>query len=63
VIAVALIVASQTILANDGLNGIFIGDLFSVLGVVILLLFPTNIITTEKIKTQRKKKNEVVIEV
>lgn len=63
VIAIALIVLSQTIITNDGPNGIYIGDLFSVLGVLILILFPTNIITTDKVKSQKKKKHEVIIEV
>lgn len=63
VIAIALVILSQTILANDGPNGIYIGDLFSVLGVCTLILFPTNLIITDKVKSQKKKKNEVIIEV
>jgi hypothetical protein len=31
--------------------------------VAILILFPTNILTTEKVKKEKSKKNEVVIEV
>lgn len=63
VIGICLIVLSQTILANDGASGIYIWDLFSVLGVVTLILFPTNILTTDKVKKQKKSKNEVIIEV
>jgi hypothetical protein len=37
--------------------------MFSVAGVVILILFPTNLLTTEKVKKHKAKKNEVVIEV
>jgi hypothetical protein len=37
--------------------------MFSVLGVLILILFPTNILTTEKVKEAKNKKNEVIIEV
>lgn len=59
----AFIVISQVVLANDGYSHIYIWDLFSVLWVLILILFPTNILTTEKVKNQKAKKNEVIIEV
>ena len=57
------IVISQILLANDGYSHIYIWDMFSVLGVLILILFPTNILTTDKVKKQKAKKNEVIIEV
>ena len=57
------IVISQILLANDGYSHIYIWDMFSVLGVLILILFPTNILTTEKVKKEKAKKNEVIIEV
>ena len=59
----AFIVISQVVLANDGYSHIYIWDLFSVLWVLILILFPTNILTTEKVKKEKAKKNEVIIEV
>ena len=63
VIWLVFIVLSQVVLANDGYSHIYIWDLFSVLWVAILILFPTNILTTEKVKKQKAKKNEVIIEV
>ena len=63
VIWLLFIVLSQVLLANDGYSHIYIWDLFSVLGVLILILFPTNILTTDKVKKEKTKKNEVVIEV
>ena len=63
VIWLFFIVISQVILANDGYSHIYIWDLFSVLWVLILILFPTNILTTDKVKKQKAKKNEVIIEV
>ena len=63
VIWLLFIVLSQIVLANDGYSHIYIWDLFSVLWVLILILFPTNILTTEKVKKQKSKKNEVIIEV
>jgi len=63
VIGLFFIVISQVVLANDGFSHIYIWDMFSVLGVLILILFPTNILTTEKVKKAKAKKNEVIIEV
>ena len=63
VIWLFFIVISQVVLANDWPSHIYIWDLFSVLWVIILILFPTNILTTEKVKKQKAKKNEVIIEV
>ncbi len=63
VIWLFFIVISQVLLANDGYSHIYIWDMFSVLWVLILILFPTNILTTDKVKKQRSKKNEVIIEV
>lgn len=63
VIWILFIVISQTMLANDGYSYIYIWDLFSVLWFLIIILFPTNVLTTEKVKKEKNKKNEVVIEV
>ena len=63
VIWLLFIVISQTMLANDWYSHIYIWDMFSVLWVLILILFPTNILTTEKVKKSKEKKNEVIIEV
>ena len=50
-------------LNNSWKDWIIIWDLFSVLWVITLILFPTNILTTDKVKKQKAKKNEVIIEV
>lgn len=63
VIWLLFIVLSQVVLANDGYSHIYIGDMFSVLWVAILILFPTNILTTDKVKKAKVKKNEIIIEV
>ena len=63
VIWLVFIVVSKVILANDGYSHIYIWDMFSVLWVAILILFPTNILTTDKVKKAKAKKNEVIIEV
>ena len=56
VIWLFFIVISQVVLANDGYSHIYIWDMFSVLWVAILILFPTNILTTEKVKKEKAKK-------
>ena len=63
VIWLLFIVISQIILANDWYSHIYIWDMFSVLWVLILVLFPTNILTTDEVKKAKSKKNEVIIEV
>lgn len=63
VIWLLLIVLSKECLENNWAKWIIIWDLFSVLWVAILILFPTNILTTEKVKKAKAKKNEVIIEV
>lgn len=63
VIGLLFVVVSQTMLANDWYSHVYIWDMFSVLGVLILILFPTNIITTEKVKKAKEKENEIIIEV
>lgn len=63
VIWLVFIVVSKVILANDGYSHIYIWDMFSVLWVAILILFPTNILTTDEVKKAKAKKNEVIIEV
>ena len=63
VIWLLFIVISQRVLANDGYSHVYIWDMFSVLWVLILILFPTNILTTDKVKKAKEKKNEVIIEV
>lgn len=63
VIWLLFIVISQIVLANDWYSHIYIWDMFSVLWVLILILFPTNILTTEKVKKDKSKKDEIVIEV
>lgn len=62
-ISLFFIVISTQYLENNWEEWIIIWDLFSVLWVAILILFPTNILTTDKVKKQKAKKNEVIIEV
>ena len=49
-------------LPNDGANGIILGDMVAVLWVFCTILFPTNILVTEKSKEAKRKSEEVIIE-
>ncbi|MBO4204236.1 hypothetical protein J5893_05530, partial [bacterium] len=53
VIGLALVILAQTILANNGPEHIYVGDFFSVMGVLILILIPTNVLTTDKVKKSK----------
>lgn len=62
-VSIALIVCSQEMFENSGIEHVYIGDFFSVLGVLVLVLIPTNVLVSDKIKQKKARKNEVVIEV
>ena len=61
ILGIALIIISMY-LPNDGKQGIFLGDLVSVLGVFSTILFPTNVLVTDKSKEEKQKKEEEIIE-
>jgi hypothetical protein len=63
VIGIALILISKTVLVNDGLKHIYIGDIFAVLGVVLTLLAWTNVLITDKVKKVKADKKVEIIEV
>lgn len=58
---IGLIIISKY-LPNSGTEQIILGDLVSVLGVFSTILFPTNILVTDKSKEEKQKKEEVIIE-
>lgn len=57
------IVMGKTIFLNDPLNNIFFGDLSCVMGVLLLIIGPTNLIITNKVKNTVQEKNIEIIEV
>ena len=56
VIGLVALVVGKTLLANDGTQGIFFGDIASVFG-------PTGLIFTQNIKKQKEEKDLEIIEV
>lgn len=63
VIGLVALVVGKTLLANDGTQGIFFGDIASVFGVITLIIGPTGLIFTQNIKKQKEEKDLEIIEV
>lgn len=61
-IGIITILFSKFYLINDGLNGQFIGDLFTIIGIIIIWVSPTNILINSKIKKMRDDKKVEIIE-
>ncbi len=62
VIGIILILLWNYVLLNDIENKIYIGDLITVLWVIITILSPTNILITKKVKKQKQSSKMEVIE-
>ena len=61
VFGLALIIMGQTVFLNDVANKVYVGDIFSLLGVVLTLLAWSNVLITDKVrKTKADKKVEVI---
>ena len=56
------VIMSSRFLPNSWTLGIFLWDIVSVLGFLIIILYPTNVLMTEKIKENKAKSEEIVIE-
>ncbi len=63
VLGLAAIIMGKTLFLNDPLNGVYFGDLSAILGVVLIVVGPTNIITTTSVKKKKEEKNLEIIEV
>ena len=63
VIGLAAIILGKTMLANNGLEGIYFWDIACVFWVVTLILWPTGLLFTKNIKKQKEEKDLEIIEV
>ena len=63
VLGLALIVIWDTVLLNDVVSYVYVGDIFKVLWVVLTLLAWTNVLITDKVKKKKQEKNVQIIEV
>lgn len=63
VIALFSIFLGKFILSNDGAAGLYFGDILSVFGVIVMIVWPTGLIFSQKIKKQKEEKDLEIIEV
>ena len=63
VLGLSAIIMWKTVFIDDPMNNIYFWDLSCVLWVLILIIWPTNIITTSSIKKKKEDKNLEIIEV
>ena len=63
VLWLSAIIMGKTVFLDDPMNNVFFWDLSCALGVIILIIGPTNIITTKKVKKKAEEKNLEIIEV
>ena len=63
VLWLSAIIMWKTVFLDDPMNNIYFWDISSVLWVVILIIWPTNLITTSKVKKIKEDKNIEIIEV
>jgi ABC-type sulfate transport system permease component len=63
VLGLALIIIGQTVLLNDITTKVYVGDIFSLLGVVLTLLARTNVLITDKVRKVKADKKVEIIEV
>ena len=63
VLWLSAIIMWKTVFLDNPMNNIYFWDISSVLWVVILIIWPTNLITTSKVKKIKEDKNIEIIEV
>ena len=63
VLWLSAIIMWKTVFLDDPMNNIYFWDISSVLWVFILIIWPTNLITTSKVKKIKEDKNIEIIEV
>ncbi len=63
VIGLSAIIMWKTVFLDDPMNNIYFWDLSCVLWVLILIIWPTNLITTSQVKKKKEEKDLEIIEV
>lgn len=63
VLGLAAIVMGKTLFLNSPMEDVYFGDLSAILGVVLIIIGPTNLITTSSVKKKKEDKNLEIIEV
>lgn len=63
VLGLSAIIMGKTLFLNDAFNGVYFWDLSAILGVILVVIGPTNMITTTSVKKKKEEKNLEIIEV
>ena len=63
VIGLSAIIMWKTVFLDNPMNNIYFWDLSCVLWVLILIIWPTNLITTSQVKKKKEEKDLEIIEV
>ena len=59
---VFVLTASQSFLLNSGVEWIYYADIFTVIGVFLVILWPTNLLISKKTQKEKQEKKMEVIE-
>jgi hypothetical protein len=62
-LGVALLFIGAYVLQDNPAQGVYIADIVRVIGIVLMILGPTNILHTQKNMTKKKLKEVEIIEV
>ena len=57
-----IITSSQSFLANNGAEWIYFADIFTIIGVFLTIIWPTNILISTKLKKKKQEKKMEIIE-
>ncbi|HRU49916.1 MAG TPA: hypothetical protein P5155_00260 [Candidatus Absconditabacterales bacterium] len=62
-IGVFVILSSQYFFLNEGHNGLYYADIFTVIGLFLTIIGPTNLLVSKKLKQEVQEKKMEIIEV
>ncbi|MCK9466817.1 MAG: hypothetical protein M0P94_00665 [Candidatus Absconditabacterales bacterium] len=62
-IGVFIIVSSQSFFLNSGHEGLYFADIFTVIGLFLTIIGPTNLLISKKLKQEKQEKKMEIIEV
>jgi len=57
-----IVTSSQSFLANNGVEWIYFADIFTIIGVFLTIIWPTNLLISTKLQKKKQDKKMEVIE-
>ncbi len=61
-IGIFMITASQSFLLNSWHEWLYFGDIFTVFGIFLTIIWPTNLLISQKLKKEKQEKKMEIIE-